>query len=351
MSHPEYPQRQYPQQGAVFSGGQAAPAPARPQEVFAPAHPGAPAQPAHQPQHQAQPAQEQLSRPGQPLVSGAGAGRAEAAAIESQQTMKVVGSSATALAAPPTPPREGTVYGSRDIVVEDGRLVPTGRQPSLRIGWHTASLPALTEMGVSSPGTGLILGADHDKKPVPIRCFRGEPTRITLVGGVWAAQMVAFRALALGAQLVVMTADPQSWNGVGERAVGRKDGVIVLHGERPGSAIGTARYPSLVVHDLGMTGPENPPPIGPWQTQMTVIRRLDKRGVPALQRCDLLVLQRLHPTEAAVAETALRLTRHSAQLLQVMEDEMLALIGGGANRYLWLHPTAVERQFMGNAWR
>jgi hypothetical protein len=114
---------------------------------------------------------------------------------------------------------------------------------------------------------------------------------------------------------------------------------------------GTSRQPALVIHDFGMNEPSLAPPPGPWQTQLTVLRRLAEPGVPALQRSDLLILQRLHPTEAAIAEAALRLTGQSAQLLQMMENEMLALIGGGANRYLWLHPTAVERQFFGEAWR
>jgi hypothetical protein len=288
-------------------------------------------------------------RTARPVIGGVSTVAAVAEAEASAQTLPVAAAAATA--APPGPggPRDGTIYGRGNG--DERRGAPAGRQPRLRIGWHTASLPALGSMGVTSPGTGLLLGADHDQKPVPIRFFRSEPTRITLVGGVWAAQMIAFRALAQGSQVVVMTIEPQVWHGFGERAVSRPDRVVVLHGEQPGVAVGTARQPALVIHDLGVAGPVSPPPIGPWQTHMTVLRRLDERGVPALQRCDLLILQRLQQTEAAVAETALRLTGQSAHLLQMMEDEMLALIGGGANRYLWVHPTAIERQYMGNPWR
>jgi hypothetical protein len=206
-------------------------------------------------------------------------------------------------------------------------------------------------MSVPNPSTGLILGADHLKQSVPVRFFRAEPSRVTLVGGVWSAQMLAFRALALGAQVIIMTIEPQAWQGFSQHAASPPGRILVLHGEQAGSAVGTANQPVLVVYDLGLTGPTNPPPIGPWQTHLTALRRLDERGVPFVQRCDLLILQRLHPTEAAHAETALRLKEESARLLQMMEDEMLALIGGGANRYLWLQPTAVERQLMGNAWR
>jgi hypothetical protein len=341
--YPQYPPQHQAQRAVLGAPAPAAappPAPAPDQAARVEAGPApAPAVPR---------AEEALSRTGRSVIEGVATARAGADVEASSQTMSVT---AAAPQAPGGgPPREGTVYGPRDDV-EERQRPPSGRQPGLRIGWHTASLPALTTMGVSSPGIGLLLGADHDQKPVPVRFFRAEPTRITLVGGVWSAQLLAFRAMALGAQVVVMTVEPQAWSGFGERAVGRADRVVVLHGEQQGSIVGTMRQPALVIHDLGVTGPTAPPPIGPWQTHLTVLRRLDEHGVPAVQRCDLLILQRLHATEAAVAGTALRLTAQSAQLLQMMEDEMLALIGGGANRYLWLHPTAVERQFMGAAWR
>jgi hypothetical protein len=242
----------------------------------------------------------------------------------------------------PDTPHHGTVYGGRRPV--DGAPVFSGALPRLHIGWHSASLSALELIGVSSPGTGLILGADVDQRPVPVRFFRPEPTRVTLVGGVWAAQMVAFRALAFGANAVVLTGDPAAWHGFGEHATGRADRVAVLHGERPLQTQGTPQQPMLVIHDLGMVGPSTAVDLGPWQTQMTVLRQLDERGVPALQEGQLVMMQRLAFGEATLAATALRLTGQSAQLLQQMEDEMVALIGGGADRYVWISPTSVERR-------
>jgi hypothetical protein len=243
----------------------------------------------------------------------------------------------------PEAPRPGTVYDGGPLTGEDmGGLPPTGRQPGLRIGWHTASLSALALLGVSSPGTGLILGADVDQNPVPVRFFRPEPTRVTLVGGAWAARLVAFRALALGATILVMSGDPDAWQGLGEQATGQSGRLLVAHGERPVGVHATAQQPVLVVYDLGMTGPSSSPLLGPWQTQLTVLRQLDERGVPAVQESQLVVMQRLALHEAALMASALRLTSQSTQLLQVMEDEMLAVMGGGADRYVWTSPTGAE---------
>jgi hypothetical protein len=225
--------------------------------------------------------------------------------------------------------------------------VLTGLLHRLRISSHAVSLAAPSQMAVSSAGSGLILGADVDQKAVPVRLFRAEPTRVTLVGGAWAAQLMLFRALALGVRTVVMTGDPGSWQGFGERATGETGRVAVLPGEQQMAFAGTPQQPVLVIYDLGLVGPSAAPELGPWQTQLTVLRRLDEPGIPAVQECQLVVLQRLSMVESALAASALRLSGQSAQLLQRMEDDMVALLGGGADRYVWLTQTGTEHQHMG----
>jgi hypothetical protein len=229
----------------------------------------------------------------------------------------------------------------------DEDTVRHGRLPRLHVSSHLVSLAALAHLGMASPGTGLILGADVDGRAVPVRFFRPEPTTVTLVGGLWAAQLVLFRALALGVRTVVMTGDPASWQGLGERATGQSGRVAVMHGERPMTLAATPQQPILMVYDLGLAGPSLAPVLGPWQTQLTVLRRLDEPGVPSVESCQMVMMQRLSVAEAALAASALRLTGQSAQLLQRMEDDMVALLGGGADRYVWLTQTGTERQFMG----
>jgi hypothetical protein len=80
---------------------------------------------------------------------------------------------------------------------------------------------------------------------------------------------------------------------------------------------------------------------------VTLLRQLDPAGIPALHNCHLVMLKRLTSTEATTAAGALRLSDQSTQLLQIMEGDMMALLGGGADRYVWLTLTSVERQFAG----
>jgi hypothetical protein len=214
----------------------------------------------------------------------------------------------------------------------------------LRIGSHLVSDAALGAFAVSTPGTGLLLGRDGDRQPVSVRLFRPEPTRVALVGGPWACQLIMLRALALGARTVIHTTAPEWWDGFGEWATGSKDRVAVIPVNQQVNALASAQEPVLLLYDAGLLGPSAQPTLGPWQTQMTVLRQLTSYGLPAVQEANLLITQRLAAAEAEVAASALRLNDRTSYLLQVLNEDMLALVAGGSDRYVWITPTKVEEQ-------
>ncbi|WP_328466849.1 hypothetical protein OHA21_47365 [Actinoplanes sp. NBC_00393] len=167
------------------------------------------------------------------------------------------------------------------------------------------------------------------------------------MGGVWAAQLLIFRAFSLGARAIVVTSEPQAWSGFGERATGQYNRLTVLSSDQGGFPPGTAQTPTLTVYDLGMTGPVTSPPLGPWHTQLTILRQLDKPGVAALQEAQLVLMQRLGGDEATLASATLRLRPQSGQFLEVLADDMIALIGDGMEQHLFLRQTGVEQQYVG----
>ncbi|WP_433215111.1 hypothetical protein ACQP00_05260 [Dactylosporangium sp. CS-047395] len=244
---------------------------------------------------------------------------------------------------------------------------------------------ALRQIRGGTGPAGMLLGVDYQREPVPIRLFRTEPTYVTLVGGVWALRILVFRALALGARVLVTTADPRPWQGLGEWATGRPDRLLLGPAHHP-PATSSPRTPLLVVtdgtqhdHQPPATSTLRTPPrtvndetqpravtdetqpravteetqaeLGPWQTRITVVHELTQERANTLLGADLVMLQRLTAAEAAVARaaagTALKLSARDASRLQEMTPEMLALLGGGANRYVWLAPTSIEQQFHG----
>ncbi len=252
---------------------------------------------------------------------------------------------ATRFPAPDADPdsRTGTVYGRIRPSV-DSSDTGSHRLSPLHVGWHSASLVTLSMMGSTAPAAGLILGEDVDHRAVAVRLFRPEPTLVTLVGSVWAAQVMAFRALAVGAAIVILTDDPLAW-----RDFAARNSRVTVTGQPPRS--GSAGVPTLVIRDF--TGSAVPPSydVAGWETQLTVLRRLDEHGVSALQDGHIVLTQRLYLDEAMLAVTSLRLTGDSALLLQQLEPGMVAVVGLGTSRYLWWATTDTETRLLGPARR
>lgn len=248
--------------------------------------------------------------------------------------------------APGSPPA-GTVWTSQHSRRASRRRTLSRQLHRLRIGWHLAGPETLRQLRGDSAGTGLILGVDQRRAPVTIRFFRPEPTRVTLVGGVWAQRLIAFRALSLGARVVIMSSHAAAWQGFGEWATGRADRVVLWTDPRPPVVPASAEAPVLVIHELEAYGFAPLPERTAWQTQLVAVHRLGPENAATLTDCNLLIMQRLTAAEAGIAVPTLGLPAQSGQLLQAMTDDMLALLGGGADRYAWLTPTATELQYHG----
>jgi len=275
--------------------------------------------------------------------AGQSAGAARAATVAAPKA-------AAAAVSKPAAADRGTVYGGGNG--PRGEINPRalrGVRPlaALHVGTHIASERALDEIRFSSPGTGMLLGHDRDRKPVQVRLFRAEPTRLAAVGGLWLARVLVFRALGLGSRVVIFTGRPEQWNGFGEWATGRSDRVAVLPAERPVAVTATARTPVLLVYDVGLLGAANRPALAPWQTQLTVLSQLTAYGFPAIQESHLVAMQRLSDDEARSVSSVMRLTPSTTQLLTALRDDMIALVGGGADRYVWVNATAIERNQFG----
>ncbi|MGA8118192.1 MAG: hypothetical protein WCA46_31560, partial [Actinocatenispora sp.] len=270
--------------------------------------------------------------------------QAAAAAAAASTTRTAATSSTTAEA------QRGTVYGGGSEEppphgAANGR--PMRALQRLRIGSHVITESDMGKLRVSASGTGMLLGRDRQEKPVIVRFFRPEPTRATSVGGIWLARLVAFRALALGARIVLFTSRPAAWERFGRWATGRDDRVAVMPQERPVAVEASAAVPALLIYDVGLLGASARPVLGPWQTQLTVLNQLTAYGFPAVQESNLVAMQRLSGDEAFAAASVLRLTGETPQLLQVLRDDMIALIGGGADRYVWTQPSDIERSQFG----
>ncbi|MET7669884.1 type VII secretion protein EccE [Micromonospora luteifusca] len=208
--------------------------------------------------------------------------------------------------------------------------------------------PAVEDWELTLGDAGMMVGTNRHGRAVTVRLFRPESTRVLLVGGVRAAQLVALRALALGALVVVQTARPRAWEpfvrGVG---VGAPGGTIPLitPGRAVGDGVGTALRPLLLVVDVGPVSAEaeqGPP----WRATLVVRDELTPADVDVLSRADLALLQPLNAAEAALAGAALGLGG-SAEWLTRIRDDMVAVVNRRALRWALLSPTPIESQLIG----
>jgi type VII secretion protein EccE len=202
----------------------------------------------------------------------------------------------------------------------------------------------LAQLHLPLGGDGLMVGTNRHGAPVTLRLFRPEPTRLVLVGGVRAAQLLALRAMALGARVVVQTSRPYAWEPF-VRGVSTPGETIALipAGRQVAMPPGTPMHPLLLVVDVGPVGADAG---AGWQATLVVRDELAPVDVDTLSRADLVVLQPLRPDEAALAAGTLGLSEAQDWLTRIRED-MVGVVNRRSVRWALLSATPIERQLVG----
>ena len=209
-------------------------------------------------------------------------------------------------------------------------------------------MAAIVELGsLVAPvrSAGLLLGEDRRQRPVLLRMFGPKTVRVTAVGGVWFGQLLAFRALALGARIFVRTTSPQQWENLGYAATGRTDRLQVGTADQQPIVGGGPAQPLFILDDFGQIGAAIK--ATPWLAHLTLLRQLTPRGVNSLKDADVVLLQRLTAAEAEIATTVLRLEQRNAMRVQALFDDMIAVVGGEIDRHASLTPTPIEQGLLG----
>jgi hypothetical protein len=206
---------------------------------------------------------------------------------------------------------------------------------------------ALGQLVIPSVTAGVVVGRDQAQVPIAVRMFRAQPTIVTLVGGWWAARLLAFRALATGALLAVHGAAAAHWQGFGEVATNRPDRMGFVDANQPLALPASRRRPVLYVHDLVAAQGGPPPPLAPWQCALVVVPHLLPGAARAVTEADLCMVQRLADSEAVLAGSVLRLPAETVRHLQLMPDDLLGLLRAGTARYAWTAQTTVEKRLLG----
>ncbi|GAA0524481.1 hypothetical protein GCM10010172_01140 [Paractinoplanes ferrugineus] len=267
--------------------------------------------------------------------------------------------------------------GSLGVAMQALRQLVSAERAHVRKldGEHLAGLAATLPLGAGEPATvpglppdgvhpaerydglhlpvgasGLMLGRNRHGNPVVVRLFRPEQTRALLIGGVRCAQLVALRAMAVGARVVVQTARPQAWEPfVRGAAVPGESIVVVPPGRQIELTPGSALHPLLLVVDVGPVGADTGLGRG-WQATLVVRDEFGTADVDIASRADVVMVQPLRPDEATQLASTLGLGEVGQWLTRIRPD-MVGVVNRRAVRWAALAQTSIESQLIGPAAR
>ncbi|WP_443077233.1 hypothetical protein [Streptomyces sp. SP18CS02] len=264
-------------------------------------------------------------------------------------TVPVTGSP-TGSAPSPAPP-SGTRSSS---------VVASGRSGRPRIGFgligprrdrHTVPLDQLETLGLPVGDDGMVIGVDAEGRPSVLGINRPTPYEVTLIGGLWTAQVMALRAAATGARVAVETGRAPAWTALAQAAGGGQP-CITLHdvGRVPPQGA-SAGSPVVVIRDCGMRPPRGRVVSGPWQSVVTLLPYLSPVAPRLMEKSGLVGVQRVSPDEAAQIGRIMNLPRGEAEALSTLADGVTLWCTGGDRQFVMTQATDAETGLLGSARR
>ncbi|MEV6302262.1 hypothetical protein AB0M02_22790 [Actinoplanes sp. NPDC051861] len=214
-----------------------------------------------------------------------------------------------------------------------------------KVAPHLAPAAALADLTPTVAGDGLMVGRDRENRPVTLRVLRPEPTRLLLVGGLPMAQLMVFRLVALGVQVIVQSLRPQEWAPFVHRT---GIGPQLLIPAQPGEPIqvAPAGRSRAVVIDVGPVTGDFLRPVPPDVPALVVRHEVTAVDADLLTRVDAAIMQQLTPAEAAVAAPTTGLSEIEHWLTQI-RPSMVAVLSQRTVRWVMLGPTDVEAGVVG----
>lgn len=249
--------------------------------------------------------------------------------------------------------------GSRNTPAQQPRLVVAARPPrdeevkllpvrGPRHERHLLEADELDALSLPVGDDGVVIGTDPNNRPAVLGLFRPRAVDAALVGGSYLAQLIALRAVATGARIVIETARPELWSALAQNAGGGQPVVAIVPVRRVGALGAAAASPVLLIRDCGARPPRLAQPKTPWQTTLTLLPFLDSAYAGQLVGADLVALQRISPQEAQLAARVIRLGVEDIQALPGLPDELTLWSARHGRQYVYGMPTQLEAGLLGN---
>ncbi|WP_017235855.1 hypothetical protein [Streptomyces sp. SS] len=216
---------------------------------------------------------------------------------------------------------------------------------------HSVPLEQLDALALPVGDDGMVIGVDAENRPAVLGINRPVPYDVTLIGGLWTAQVLALRAAATGARVAVETGRAQAWTALAQAAGGGQP-CIALHdvGRVPPQGA-SAGSPVVVVRDCGMRPPRGRVVSAPWQSVVTLLPYLSPVAPRLLEKSSLVGVQRVSPDEAAQIGRIMSLPRHEYEALSTLADGVTLWCTPNDRQFVMTQATDAETGLLGGARR
>lgn len=239
-----------------------------------------------------------------------------------------------------------------------GARAATGGRPRTGFGLigprrerHALSLDQLQSLALPVGDDGVVIGIDANGSPAVLGINRATPYDVTLIGGLWTAQVLALRAAATGARVAVETGRTQVWTALAQAAGGGQP-CITLHdvGRIPPQGA-SAGSPVVVVRDCGMRPPRGRVVSGPWQSVITLLPYLSPVAPRLMRRSGLVGVQRVSPDEGARISRIMGLPQAETTALTTLADGVTLWCTERDRQFVMTQATDAETGLLGTARR
>lgn len=216
---------------------------------------------------------------------------------------------------------------------------------------HTVRPDQLASLALPVGDDGVVIGVDGEGHPAVLGLIRPTPYDVTLIGGLWTAQVLALRAAATGARIVVETGRAAAWEQL-VRATGGDGCGIALHevGRVPPQGP-SAGSPVVVVRDCGIRPPRGRVASGPWQSVVTLLPYLSPVAPGLMEKSSLVGIQRVSPDEAARIGRLMRLGPGETRALPTLTDGVTLWCTRRDRQFVMIRATDAESGLLGSARR
>ncbi|MBR7839602.1 hypothetical protein KDL01_40495 [Actinospica durhamensis] len=240
--------------------------------------------------------------------------------------------------------QERTVVAARPERGHEMHLIPA-RGPKLEK--HILEPDEFNAVALPVGDDGVVIGTDQASRPAVISLFKPRAMDAALIGGAYMAQLIALRATATGARVVVETARPQLWAPLAQNAGGGQQVIAVVPVRRVGNLGATAASPVLLLRDCGARPPRSAAPKTSWMTTLTLLPFLDPSFAGHLISSDYVALQQISPQEAELAARLFRLSPQDVAALPTLMPELALWAAKHGRQYVYTAPTHDESALLG----